>query len=109
MQAKFFSETFQNVNYQILNQIYPKDKKNDMKCVYQNGTSILDWFPALRFSFRTALLDQLEDSLGLALRLHLGSIVDHVLNSFFPILCRAATLEDMFGTMEPKIVFIVRN
>ena len=36
---------------QILNQRYPNHKKDDMKCVCHEGTSILDGFSAIWFSF----------------------------------------------------------
>ena len=53
-----------------------------MKCVCHEGTSILDGFSAIWFSFWIAL-NWIWNSLGLAFGLAFGSIVDYVLNFRF--------------------------
>ena len=70
---------------QILNQRYPNHKKDDMKCVCHEGTSILDGFSAIWFSFWIAL-NWIWNSLGLAFGLPFGSIVDYVLNNLWKII-----------------------
>ena len=52
-----------------------------MKCVCHEGTSILDGFSAIWFSFWIAL-NWIWNSLGLAFGLAFGSIVDYVLNNW---------------------------
>ena len=52
-----------------------------MKCVCHEGTSILDGFSAIWFSFWIAL-NWIWNSLGLAFGLAFGSIVDYVLKNF---------------------------
>ena len=47
-----------------------------MKCVYQEGMSILDCFSALRFSFRTAL-GQLRFSFRFTIWVYKGSCPQH--------------------------------
>ena len=79
-----------------------------MKCVYQEGTSILDCLSALRFIFRTAI-GKLKDSLGLALGLHSGSVVDHVLNSSSDVRATCFPCASLSCAAGAAVVLVVRS
>ena len=63
-----------------------------MKCVCHEGTSILDGFSAIWFSFWIAL-NWIWNSLGLAFGLAFGSIVDYVLKDRTPLEINRQTQE----------------